>query len=106
MSEALFDFESPNEPQAVAAQQRDIPVKDHQVQQIREGLYLAGIMEQDERQQTIQSYVARPVTSLRDLSAHEAHTIIQRLKQLQDAMPAKTGSAWDQREEDTWIDKL
>lgn len=106
MSDALFDFGSPEEAQPASAPQRDIPIKDHQVQQIREGLDAAGIIGQDLRQNTIQSYISRQVPSLRDLHAHEAHVIIQRLKQLQSATPAKTGSAWDQREEDTWIDKL
>lgn len=106
MSDALFDFGSTEEPQFAPAPQRDIPIKDHQVQQIREGLDAAGIIGQEERQNTIQSFISRQVPSLRDLHAHEAHTIIQRLKQLQSATPAKTGSAWDQREEDTWIDKL
>lgn len=106
MSDALFNFGSPEEPLPAPAPQQDIPIKDHQVQQIREGLDAAGIIDQDERQSTIQSYVSRQVASLRDFHAHEAHVIIQRLKQLQSATPAKTGSAWDQREEDTWIDKL
>lgn len=106
MSDALFDFGSPEETQQTTAPQQEIPIKDHQVQQIRQGLDAAGIIDQDERQSTIQSYVSRRVASLRDLHAHEAHVIIQRLKQLQNATPAKTGSAWDQREEDTWIDKL
>ncbi|MDJ0318380.1 hypothetical protein [Arthrobacter antibioticus] len=106
MSDALFDFGSTDEPQTGPVHQRDIPVKDHQVQQIREGLDAAEVMDQDERQRTIQSYVARQVSSLRDLHAHEAHAIIQRLKQLRTAGPTKTGSVWDQRDEDTWIDKL
>ena len=106
MSDALFDFGSPEEAQPAPPSQRDIPIKDYQVQQIREGLDAAEIIGQEERQNTIQSYISRQVQSLRDLHAHEAHAIIQRLKQLQNATPAKAGSAWDQREEDTWIDKL
>lgn len=106
MSDALFDFESTDESQTGPVPQRDIPIKDHQVQQIREGLDAARIMDQDERKRTIQGYITRQVPSLRDLHAHEAHAIIQRLKQLQTAGPTKTGSTWDQREEDTWIDKL
>ncbi|NVM96162.1 hypothetical protein [Arthrobacter wenxiniae] len=106
MSDALFDFDSPDELQPAPAPQRDIPIKDHQVQQIREGLDAAGIIGLEERQNTIQRYISRQVPSLSDLHAHEAHAIIQRLKQLQSATPTKTGSAWDQREEDTWIDKL
>lgn len=106
MSDALFDFGSPEEALPAPAPQQDIPIKDHQVQQIRECLNAAGITDQNERQRTIQSFVARQVPSLRDLHAHEAHSIIQRLKQLQNSAPTKTGSAWDLREEDTWIDKL
>lgn len=106
MSDALFDFGSPEDPQPAPIPQPDIPIKDHQVQQIRTGLDTAGIIDQDERQRTIQSYISRQVPSLRDLRAQEAHAIIQRLKHLQNAPPSKTGSAWDQREEDTWIDKL
>lgn len=106
MSDALFDFDSPDGLQSAPALQRDMPIKEHQVQQIREGLDTAGIIGQEVRQSTIQGYIARQIPSLRDLHAHEAHAIIQRLKQLKNATPAKIGSAWDQREEDTWIDKL
>ncbi|MEV8181519.1 hypothetical protein [Specibacter sp. NPDC078692] len=106
MSDSLFDFDSPGDPKSEPVQQRDIPVKDHQVQQIRLALDAAGIVGQDERQSGIQAFVSRPVPSLRELHAQEAHTIIQRLKQLQNSTPTKTGSAWDQREEETWIDKL
>lgn len=74
---------------------------------IREAFASAGIESQEERQQIVQSTSIRPVGSLLELYAHEAHRVLQRIKQRVNAKPRPEGaSAWDLREEDTWIDKL
>ncbi|TIC84448.1 hypothetical protein [Nocardioides sp. GY 10127] len=57
-----------------------------------------------ERQALVEEVVGRPVTSLRDLTSREATGALERLGE--DRRRADTGSSWDDRVEDTWIDRL
>lgn len=106
MTDALFAVSSPYSDNASTAAPEQIPVKDHQVLQIREELDSAGLTTQVARQQAIHEIVKREVASLRQLTSKEAHDVIKRLRTLSNPKPSQSGSAWDQREEDTWIDKL
>ncbi|WP_281444406.1 hypothetical protein [Paenarthrobacter nicotinovorans] len=63
-------------------------------------------MNQNDRRALIESVVVREVASLRELKAVDARRILQRIEGLHSRKPASAGSAWDNREEDTWIDKL
>jgi DNA polymerase-3 subunit epsilon len=58
-----------------------------------------------ERQRAIEDAAQRPVESLRALTHDEALRVLSRLGQAP-KKPAEAGSAWDQRDEDTWIDRL
>lgn len=98
---SLFDVEVP----ATLMPQDPLPVRSEQVAQIREEFERAGITGQDQRKEIVESVTFRSVASLRDLQAIEAHRILKVIKSMQTPKPAK-GSAWDNREEDTWIDKL
>lgn len=80
--------------------------KTEQIQAIRDAFDRAGVGSQDDRKALIESVVVREVASLRELKAVEARRIIQRIEGLRSAKLTSAGSAWDQREEDTWIDKL
>lgn len=82
----------------------EIPIRPEQVQKIRAAFDRAGIVEQDARKTLIKSVVLREVASLRELRAVEARRIVKRIEA--SAKPKATGSSWDTREEDTWIDKL
>lgn len=82
------------------------PIVPEQVSEIREAFDQAGIMEQDKRKALIESVVFRDVASLRELRAVESRRIIVRIRQRASAGPKPIGSAWETREEDTWIDKL
>lgn len=100
---SLFDLEPPPPPVPPAV----APIRADQVQDIRQAFESAGLMEQDQRKSFVESVVVREVASLRDLNALEAHRLLKRVRAKQSqAGPAAKGSAWDNRDHDTWIDKL
>ncbi|WP_242633346.1 4-hydroxythreonine-4-phosphate dehydrogenase PdxA [Arthrobacter sp. S39] len=83
------------------------PIRDDQVVAIREAFTAAGINSLEHRKEIAQSCVVRSLGSLRELTAAEAHRVLKRLKADAEDRPRAPGaSAWDLREEDTWIDKL
>ncbi|MFB0840328.1 hypothetical protein ACETK3_20285 [Arthrobacter sp. E44] len=83
-----------------------LPIKTEQIQAIRDAFEKAGVVNQDDRKALIESVVVREVASLRELKAVDARRILQRIEGLRRPKSTSTGSAWDNREEDTWIDKL
>lgn len=99
----LFEINEPAPSPNVLA---PIPIKSEQVQAIRDAFEKAGVVSQDDRKALIESVVVREVASLRELNAVDARRILQRIEGLRSPKPTSTGSAWDNREEDTWIDKL
>jgi DNA polymerase-3 subunit epsilon len=81
------------------------PIADWQVHLLRKALDARQLGTMTERRQAIEAAAGRPVESLRALTHDEA------LKVLSTLGPAPTTqsgspSAWDQRDEDTWIDRL
>lgn len=58
-----------------------------------------------ERWQAIESAVGRSVESLRSLTHDEGMKVLSRLGQQRSSGRSET-SQWDDREEDTWIDRL
>jgi DNA polymerase-3 subunit epsilon len=83
-----------------------LPIKPEQIQAIRDAFAKAGVDSQDDRKALIESVVVREVASLRELQGVDAQRILQRIEGLARPKSASTGSAWDNRDEDTWIDKL
>lgn len=83
-----------------------LPIKSDQIQAIRDAFEKTGIVSQDDRKALVESVVIREVASLRELKAVDAQRILQRIEGFRGRKPASMGSAWDNREEDTWIDKL
>lgn len=105
MHESTFDlFPEPDE--APAQVLEDLPINERQVQRLREAFAAAGIDSMDDRRAIIESCTIRRVDSIRDLLAKDVRPILRRIQER--SLPAKqiSGSAWDNREEDTWIDKL
>lgn len=103
--DALFDLgptEAPTpEPSGLA------PIRDDQIAEIRAAFEAAGITDQNERRELVESCVQRPATSLRELRATDARFVLERLVARAAARGSTaTGSAWDQRDGDTWIDRL
>lgn len=58
-----------------------------------------------ERQAAVQEAVRRDVDSLRSLTHDEAIQVLSRLGQ-QPSTGRSDASAWDERDGDTWIDRL
>lgn len=96
----LFDIPISRAPEAL----QELPIRPDQIQQIRDAFDKAGVTEQRERKSLINSVLVRDVASLRELHAVEVRRILQAIEQR--SKPKLTGSAWDNRDEETWIDKL
>lgn len=99
---SLFEVEAPG----TSTIQAPLPVRPEQIAEIRDAFDRAGITDQDQRKEIVESVAFRSVARLRDLQAVEAHRILKVIKGMQTSKPDRKGSAWDNREEDTWIDKL
>lgn len=104
MNDALFGLDPATDTTIVAAP--PLPISEDQVRAIRKGFVAAGIESQDARRTLVQSCTVRPIDSLKALTAVEAHRVLNRLRANGQRKPSSGGSAWDNREEDTWIDKL
>lgn len=106
VNDALFNLDAEEVP-GQSAGPSEQPIRDDQVLAIREAFTVAGIESQERRQEVAQSCVVRPLASLRELTAVEAHRVLKRIKGNAAAKPRAVGASdWDLREEDTWIDKL
>ena len=81
------------------------PITDWQVDLLRRALDARGLTSMAERQRAIECAVGRAVESLRALTHEEALNALSSLGQQPTAGRAQK-SAWDDREEDTWIDRL
>lgn len=81
------------------------PIASWQVDLVRKALDARGLISMDERQQAIQTAAERPVESLRSLTHQEALRILAKFGEASASRTASQ-SAWDQRDEDTWIDRL
>jgi hypothetical protein len=100
---SLFGDDEPTEPPAPV--QHEAPIADWQVDRLRTALDARGLVSMEERQRAIEAAAGRPVDSLRSLTLAEGLQILTRLGQ-SPAPSGSTGSAWDERDEDTWIDRL
>ena len=76
-----------------------------QVDLLRKALDARGLASMAARQRTIEDAAGRTVDSLRDLTHEEAIQVLSRLGQAP-ATRRIDKSAWDERDEDTWIDRL
>jgi hypothetical protein len=82
-----------------------MPTTTWQIDLLWKALDARGVAEIAERQQGIGDYAGRPVASLRELSGAEVLRILSKLGE-QPSAGETTGSAWNQWNEDTWIDRL
>ena len=98
----LFDLEDKATPSAF----EEPAITEQQIASIRRAFEEAGISSMEERQQLIESCVVRPVAGLRELQARDVRRILKRISDQQHRSAPTAGSAWDNRDEDTWIDKL
>jgi DNA polymerase-3 subunit epsilon len=105
LDEGLFDLD--HEPQTAPVQAPGpAPIQDRQIEQIRNLFRAAGIAGQEDRRVFVESIVETRVASLRSLSHFHAVRVIEALSKRGRQPTGRKGSAWDEREEDTWIDRL
>lgn len=105
MSDELSLFgDEPTTPEPVA-QPTAPPVSDWQVDLLRKALDARGLTSMAERQTAIETAAGREVSSLRALTQEEALSILNQFGQ-EPRKRGSAGSAWDDRQEDTWIDRL
>jgi hypothetical protein len=81
------------------------PIADWQIDLLRKALDARGLTAMSERQQAIEGAAGHPVESLRALTHEEAIMVLNRLGD-KGAGRGRTISLWDDRDEDTWIDRL
>lgn len=103
MTEELSLFGDDPAPQPVEPP-RVAPIADWQVELLRNALEARGLTSMAERRQVIESAAGRSVESLRSLTHDEGMQVLSRLGQQPSGRSAT--SQWDDREEDTWIDRL
>lgn len=84
---------------------RPAPITDWQIDLLRKALDARGLATMEDRQRAIQDAAGRPVESLRSLTHDEALQVLARLGKAP-SKQAESGSLWDDRSEDTWIDRL
>lgn len=98
----LFDLEDEEAPPAY----EEPLITDQQIESIRRAFNEAGISSMQDRQDLIESCTARPITNIRELRAQDYRRVLKRIGEKRQPSASITGSAWDNRDEDTWIDKL
>lgn len=98
----LFKFGDEPEAQP-AAEQR---VAAWQIEQVRSALDTLGATKMSERQGIVEEIVGHPITALRELTYDEVRPLLEGLHARKAASPTSSSSAWDERDEDTWIDRL
>lgn len=104
MTDDLSLFGDDPRPAPVEVPKAPAPIADWQVDLLRKALDARGLISMKDRQEAIESAAGRTVASLRALTHEEGLQVLSRLGQ-----PAAGGaksSAWDERDEDTWIDRL
>lgn len=81
-------------------------ISEAQVASIRQAFSSTGIDSMKDRQELLQSCTVRPISNIRELYARDVRRILKRINERSQTAVARSGSAWDNRDEDTWIDKL
>lgn len=76
-----------------------------QVSSLRTALDEAGLRSMEERKRLVEELIGRPVVAIHDLSAAEARAVMEALAGRKKASTSSNGS-WDERQGDTWIDRL
>lgn len=109
--DALFDLGGPQSRPVEPLTAQPAPIREDQIAQLREAFAGSGIDDMAARRELVENCVQRPTESLRDLRSTDVRFILERLKKLAaarsgDGSTVATGSSWDQRDGDTWIDRL
>lgn len=103
---SLFGDDDAEPSAPVQSVRTEASIPDWLVDQLREALTARGLMSTVERQQAVEDLAGRPVESLRSLTRAEAMRALERLSSDESPFRSASASAWDGRDEDTWIDRL
>lgn len=103
IDQSLFGDEPEPEPAAAPAP-AVAAITDWQVDLLRKALDARALPDMAARQAAIEQAAGRSLASLRELTFDEANAVLVRLAE--DAPRRDGTSLWDQREDDTWIDRL
>lgn len=98
----LFGSPDPEPPRPTIPTSEGLPR--WQIDRLRQRLDALGLVTMAERQALIEELAGRSVASLQQLTSAEARAIDERLTPRRSR--ASEGSSWDNRDEDTWIDRL
>lgn len=101
---SLFGDDAPVAPASVAPP-ASAPISDWQIDLLRKALDARGLTSMSDRQAAIELAAGRTVESLRALTHEEGLRVLSRLGE-SPAIARSEKSAWDDRDEDTWIDRL
>lgn len=105
MSDDLSLFGDDPSPDPVEVPRAPSSIADWQVDLLRKALDARGLTAMDDRQQAVEDAAGRPVESLRALTHDEAMSVLTKLGPAPTS-GGRTTSSWDERDEDTWIDRL
>ncbi|WP_248761339.1 hypothetical protein [Pseudarthrobacter sp. SSS035] len=99
--DALFSLDAP----AQVLEEKKI---DHeQIRQLKAAFEEAGITDVAAQREVVSTCVFRPYESLEDLLSKDVRPILKRIQSsASHKVTPVSGSAWDNREGDTWIDKM
>lgn len=84
----------------------DTPISSAQIETIRSAFDAAGMVTMAERQELIQSCLIRKISNIKELYSRDVRHVLKRIEGWGRKAEATAGTAWDNREEVTWIDKL
>lgn len=101
---SLFGDDEPQAP--VELTPTPTPIADWQVDLLRRALDSRGLTSISDRREAIEAAAGRSVDSLRALTSEEAMRVLTRLGASPAAQQPRSTSSWDDRDEDTWIDRL
>lgn len=104
-NDGLFADPRPAPPQVAVPDPDEVP--DWLVANLRKALDELGADSMADRQALVVELAGRQVGSLRELTYVEARQVSERLTaRKQQSSVSSTRSSWDDREGDTWIDRL
>lgn len=98
--DALFSLDAP----AQVLEEKSIDQE--QILQLEAAFQEAGVTDAGARRALVSTCVFRPYASLEDLLSKDVRPILKRIQSSTSRRTSVTGSAWDNREGDTWIDKM
>ncbi|WP_144832551.1 hypothetical protein [Microbacterium sp. BH-3-3-3] len=100
---SLFDFEEPEQP----VEPTTYPMTPDQRVVIGGHFRTLGIVDAPTQFEVVAELIGVRISRVQDLTARQAVTLIGRLEsRVAAGGRSATGSSWDQRDHDTWIDRL